>query len=341
VKKALCALMLLLFSFPVFSQTRADTLVYVLDILGGTAEEQAFFLENLKIEIPAAGYTITENILEADYALSCSIVEDDTGHSLLLSLVNAKEEREIVSTDLAYTEKEETYEMLPFVLWSMFSGAPLKQVVTEIEYVEVEKEVPVYIEVIREVEKKKPEPTDEWKNRWLFVNAKLGVSPRFYLSAAPGQPDAMNFTFEGGIEPEISIPFLFDSIAVQLGINFALDRMEYQRSPINPMMISYSTYILSIPILVKYVFNPGSLTSLGSYLGAYFPIPLLGVSTPPFLGLIAGLDFNYKTAGPGALVFDLRYSMDLGSSSVSDGSISYNRIFVTLSVGYKLGFISR
>ncbi|WP_411047953.1 hypothetical protein [Treponema primitia] len=330
-----------------FSQTRADTLVYIMNIPGGTPVEQRFFEENLKMEIPAAGYSITDDILEADYALSCSISDDEeeSGRVVLFSLFDAKDEREIVSTDLFYTKTEETYEMLPFVIWSMFASAPLKQVTREVEIVEVEveveKEVPVYIEVIREVEKpalpERIEPVDTWKYRWIFINARLGASFRYYRADSSDKPSASILTVDAGIEPEVH---LFDFLAVQLGINFALDKAEYQRSPANPTTIAYSTAILSVPLLVKYIFNPADRFTLGPYVGGYLSVPFMGTSRPPPVGVLAGLDLGAKM-GQGTLLFDLRYSMDLGTTDVFDYKITYNRMFITLSAGYKFGLFRR
>jgi hypothetical protein len=129
VKQALFAFLLVIVSAPSFSQTRVDTLVYVLDIEGGTAAERRFFKDNLRLEIPATGYALTDNILEADYALSCDIVDDEDGKGRLLvfSLLDAKREIELASTALLYRTLDEAHEMLPYIVWSVFSNAPLKQ----------------------------------------------------------------------------------------------------------------------------------------------------------------------------------------------------------------------
>jgi hypothetical protein len=320
VKQAFFAFLIIV-AVPSFSQTRQDTFVYIVDITDGTAEERRFFEDNLGMEISAAGYTLTGDILNADYALSCSIQDDEDGAGRLLacSLVDTKNERELVSTALGYDRVEETYEMLPYIIWSMFANASLKQQEPEKEIVEIEKEVPVYIEVVREVEKpvlpEQTEPSGDWKRRRVFLNLRAGLSSRYYRAAGDAAPIASTLTFDAGVESELH---LFDFLAVQLGLGFSLDQAEYRRSPS----------------------DPSPLTTLGPYLGPYATIPLLGTTTPPPLGLLGGLDLSVKT-GIGIILFDLRCAVDLGSTGVVDGALDYHRMFITLSAGYKFGFLRK
>jgi hypothetical protein len=340
VKRALFVFLLFLSSLAAFSQTRQDTLVYVLDIAGGTAGERSFFMDNLRLEIPAAGYALTTEILDADYALSCYLLDDKTGEGRLLmcSLLDAQTEKELVSTALLYHGVDEAYEMLPYVLWSLFANAPLKSPPPEEKMAEIEKEAPVSLELPREEEPADSgEPPDSWKYRWLFLNARAGLSSRYYLAASDTAPSASILTLDAGAESELH---LFKFLALQLGLNFALDRAEYRRSPANPSPMVYATSVLSAPLMVKYLFNPSPLTTLGPYLGAYASFPLLGAAKPPLLGLLAGLDLSVKT-GPGVLLFDLRYAADLGNTDVMDSVIDYYRMFLTLSAGYKFGIVRR
>jgi hypothetical protein len=339
VKQALFAFLLFLASVSLFPQTRPDTLVYVLAIDSGTEMERRFFADNLRIEIPSAGYTLTTDILKADYALSCFIMDDEEGKGRLLvcALLDARDEKELASAALLYQAVEEAYEMLPYMLWSLFANAPLKPPPPkiEVEIVEIEKEKPIYIELVREAEAS--EPPDEWKYRRVFLNARAGLSSRFYLPGSDTAPSASIFTFDGGVESEL---FFLNSLALQLGLGFSQDRAEYRRSLLNPTPVVYATSVLGIPLMVKYLFNPSPLTILGPYLGSYATIPLLGAAKPPPFGLLVGLDLALKTR-LGLMLFDFRYSVDLGSTDVVDGALAYHRMFITLSAGYKFGFLKR
>jgi hypothetical protein len=334
VKQVIFAFLLFLASAPAFPQTRPDTLVYILDIDGGSDGERRFFTDGLRLEIPVAGYTLTNDILEADYVLACHITDDEAGTGarlLLCALLDAKNEKELASTALLYYAVEEAYAMLPYIIWSVFANAPLKQQ-------EPEKEAPVYIEVIREVEKPAPlEPPGAWKNRRVFLNARAGLSSRYYFARSDTTLRASILTFDVGVESEI---LFFDSFAMQLGLNFAIDRAEYRLSPSNSSSIVYTTSVLSVPLMAKYVFNPSPLTTLGPYLGLYATFPLLGDARPPPFGFLGGLDLSINTK-LGLILFDLRCSADLGNTDVVDGGMAYYRMFLTFSAGYKFGFSRR
>jgi hypothetical protein len=340
VKRFPGILLLLLASAPAFSQARQNVFVYLLDINGGTAGERRFFSDNLRMEIPAAGYALTDDILEADYALSCSIRADGEGRGrlLLCSLVDAKNETEIASATLLYNATEETYGMLPYMVWTVFSNAPLKQGAPEREIAEIEGRVPAYLDARGTAGSPGGAgPPDAWKHRRVFLNLRAGLSSRYYLGGSDSAPTASILTFDGGLESELC---LFNVLALQLGLNFALDQAEYRRSPSNPTPMVCATSVMSVPLMVKYIFNPSPLTNLGPYLGAFWTSALLGAAKPPPFGLLAGLDLSAKT-GMGVLLFDLRYGVDLGRTDTVYSVISYHRMFVTLSGGYKFGFIKR
>jgi hypothetical protein len=314
--------MLVCSSVFVFPQYRKDTRVFIGEIPSGTDRERRFFGENLRMEISAMGYSITEDSRDADYTLSCSIRDDENGpgRAVSLTLFDVKAEREIITNGLTYvSEMEETYATLPYLLWSIFANAPLKPGSGNAE------------------NSGGAEPLDLWKYRWVFINPRIGPSFRYYRADSNDKPSVSIFTFDAGIEPELHF---FDFLALQTGINLALDKAEYQRSLANPATITYSTIILSVPLAVKYIFNPSKRFTLGLYLGTYTSIASLGASKPPPFGALAGLDLGVKT-GIGVLLLDLRFSADLGTAQVSDSPISYNRMFITLSAGYKFGLIKR
>ena len=340
MKRSLVILLLFLASPSAFSQARQNTSIYMMDIIGGTPGERRFFSDTLGMEIPAAGYAITTDILEADYALSCAITEAENGSGRLLecSLLDAKNETEIATTSLLYNTVEETYGMLPYMVWTVLSNAPLKQAEPGREIVEIEKRVPVYLDARgAALPREEAGPPDAWKDRRVFLNLRAGLSSRYYIGGSDSAPTASILTFDGGLESEWR---LFDFFALQLGLNFALDQAEYRRSPSTPAPMVYATSVLSVPRMAKYIFNPSALTSLGPYLGAYWTVPLLGSAYPPPLGLLAGLDLSVKT-GLGIVLFDLRYSVDLGLTDIADSDIFYHRMFITLSGGYKFGFSKR
>jgi hypothetical protein len=345
VKQALFVFLLFLASLPLSSQTRQDGLVYVMDINGGTAGDRLFFANSLRIKIPAAGYALTDDILKADYALGCYLADSQEGEERLLvcSLLDAKAEKEIFSTVLRYQGVEDAYAMLPDFIGALFSALPLKppETATATESAEITEETPASGGAAGETEETAPREDagqpDAWKSWRLFLNARVGLSSRYYLAVSDAAPGASAITCEAGVEPELR---LLDFLALQLGLDFSLDRAEYRRSPSNPVAIVYATSVLSVPFMVKYIFNPTPLTTLGPCLGLFVTVPLMGAARPPPFGLLGGLDLSVKTS-LGIILFDLRASVDLGRTDATDGFVAYHRVFVTLSAGYQFGLLRR
>jgi hypothetical protein len=359
VKQTICAFLLFFSAIPAFSQTRLDTFVYVRDVYSGPPEERRSIQQNLKTGVRALGFSVTESIREADYLLSCS-VKGDFLPLLVLALLNPGDV-ELASRDLVFTYPDQAYARFPEVLDYLFAGQPLRQrpaagvsaapgtmaaaarkpatgvnvqpgAAADQGPVSGEPETAAAIQPGESpVSSTGASSLDAWKHNWLFLNARLGVSNRYFLTKA-GEPAVLLFTGEAGIEPEFHFANFF---ALQFGLNYAMDWDPRNSSPLN------GTYILSVPFMAKFIFNTSTATTLGIYGGGYASFAILGQTTPPPLGILAGADLAIK-AGPGAVLFDVRFSADMGSTDAEDDNIeSYNRMFLTLSAGYKIGFVKR
>jgi hypothetical protein len=385
--------MLFFYAVLEFPQIKADTVVYVMEVFSGPTGERSAIQQNLKAEVRALGFSLTENIRDADYRINCSII----GSALplmVLSLLNPMEE-ELTTRDLVFTNPQEAYDRFPVALQALFDGQPLRQRPVsgtsgasgpaasvnqrpasgtsgasgtaaanqrpangasrasgtaaaasqrpangangEPETAADFQPDSPFAEGIQADGPLVFSAPDAWKRKWLFLNARLGVSNRYYLSETDSIPTVLTFTVDTGIEAEFHP---INPLALQFGLNYALDRAEYPRSStIRPTV--HSTFVLSIPFMVKYLFDTSAATTLGVYGGGYTSFVVLGTTTPPLLGVLVGIDLAVN-AGPGAVLFDLRYSADPESTDVDDKKIpSYKRMFLTFSVGYKIGFITR
>ncbi|GHV75498.1 hypothetical protein AGMMS49942_03190 [Spirochaetia bacterium] len=207
------------------------------------------------------------------------------------------------------------------------------------------KEPTVIREEVRIVEREKEEPTegvDTWKYHWLFLNARVGGSFRLYLSTEDSDiPNSSALAPDVGFEMEVHF---FNFLALQFGINYALDNPEYQGMTYEgfPLTVKYPTSLLSTPFMVKGIFNPSLRSTLGPYAGVYLNFPIIGPAKSPLLGVLGGLEFATKVGpGAGAIFFDMRYSQDIGSTEVTAGPFYYDRLFITLSIGYKYGLFKK
>jgi hypothetical protein len=326
----------------VFSQNRADTTLFIEPISGGSSADRAFFEDNLEMEISAAGYTIIDDIFDAIYSISASIAPEDDGFVLSITLSNVEESREIVTQELFYTRVEESYEVLPFLVWQMLANAPFlvndippppppRVYNTDTESTNNSGRMTPIVNLVNAV----PDD-DSWKNKWIYLGAKFGVSPRFYTAVGDGA-NAESITIELGVESSIQV---VDFLSVQMEANFSLDAADYQNLSSVPPDITYRTPVFTFPLLLKAVLKPGRSFLVEPYGGAYLNLPLTAEIQPPVGGWTAGFDFGVKT-GSGVIFFDFRYSTDFGSTKVNDRRVEFNRNIVSVTAGYKVGFLNR
>jgi hypothetical protein len=306
-----------------------------------------FFEENLKMEVSAAGYNVIDDRLDAIYAIGSSIAPEDDGNVLSITLSNVAESREMVTQELFFIQPEESYEVLPFLVWQMLANAPF--LVTEapppppavVSTASGAARIAPIVNLINAV------PDDDtWKNKRIYLGAKFGPSLHFYLEGSDSRNpvDIQNFTVEAGLEAAIRV---VDFLSVQAETVFSLDNVDCRNLAQVPAGKSadhmYNSAYLYFPLMVKAVLKPGRTFLLEPYGGAYLNVGLSGDIQLPVGGWLAGADFGFKV-GSGVLFFDLRYATDFLDSTVSGdygGLVEFRRHTATVSAGYKIGFLNR
>ncbi|MFP3042642.1 hypothetical protein LQZ19_12570 [Treponema primitia] len=351
MKKLMCLTILLSSAILAYSQNRADTTLYIEPISGGSASDRSFFDENLKMEVNAAGYALIDDLLDAIYSISGAIAPEDDGYVLSITLSNVEESREMVTQELFYVKVEESYEILPFLVWQMLANAPFlvteappppppRAYNTDTESSNNSGRMAPIVNLVNAV----PDD-DSWKNKWIYLGAKFGVSPRFYTSSGE-DVNAETITFEVGVDMGIQV---LDFLVVQLEADFGMDNADYQKLKYptigevtkDPDDITYKTSILSFPLLIKGVLKPGRSFLVEPYGGAYLNLPFGTETASPVGGWLAGIDFGVKVGGNGYIFFDFRYANDLGNTKVKDKRVEYNRNIVSVTAGYRVGFLNR
>jgi hypothetical protein len=360
MKKTCMAMAILLSSsLAVYSQNRADTTLFIDPISGGSPSDRTFFEENLKMEASAAGYNVIDDLFDAIYSIGGSITPEDDGNVLSLTLSNVAESREMVTQELFYIQVEESYEVLPFLVWQMMANAPFlvaetpppppppPTVIAATDAnananANANRMTPI-VNLINAV------PDDDtWKNKWIYLGAKFGPSLHFYM-AGPNSfnkdIDIQSFTAETGLEASVQV---VDFLTVQLEVNFSMDNADY-RDLMVPYVSEtvnhvYKAAYLSMPLLLKLVLKPGRIFLLEPYGGAYLNIDFgVGDMQLPVGGWLAGAAIGFKV-GSGVLFFDLRYATDFLDATVTgdySGLVEVRRHTATVSAGYKIGFLNR
>jgi hypothetical protein len=308
----------------VVAQTRLDTTIKIAPVSGGDPSDQVFFYDNLAMEVMAKGYTIVENITEADYTLQGTLNDyyddwdDETYKVLGMALIDESDGHEVVNQEIVFAgDPTETYSILPTAVFSIFANIPLTKLTA----------VP---------------DTELWRNKWIYISGNLGISPRFYLNE---DAFSFNFTFQGGLEAELQ--FLY-WMALEAGFDLSIDNAAYLKEYGSTELINFRTPILAIQAALKFPLKPGKTFMIEPYFGAAYNMPMSSETTPSNFSVMAGLDYGVK-AGEGCLFLGFSYGIDLEktildplrTSMFNNPITDYRRMYLSLTLGYKYGFINR
>jgi hypothetical protein len=197
-------------------------------------------------------------------------------------------------------------------------------------------------------------------NKWLYLGVRAGPSLRFYtpsgdtpFTGGDSQAAAMDAAFQARFQA-------FSFLSIQGELVFTWDNASvwnYRRQggTIDRYTRDYAGFSLQFPLTVRLNWYPGKFR-VSPFFGASYLLPLGKITetnsldddtqswlwrvSPPF-GVLGGLSGALKL-GPGMIVADLRYAVDLGEPEPRDGGIpAYRRRTVSLTVGYELGFFTK
>ncbi|MDR3336054.1 MAG: hypothetical protein LBT16_02515 [Treponema sp.] len=247
---------------------------------------------------------------------------------------------QFVSVSTAYTERRQVLDAIPHLVWQITSVFPANT-----------RDIPM------------PEDEDyRWKHKWLYLGLLTGGSARFFQLKEDGQfrnDPAIGWSFDVGARLEFQFisywwPKNYFSVSILTGATFDNDGVNYVdvNSPptiagsfLNRVNIPLKAQTISIPLGVKFNLKPKNI-ALGLYAQAYYILPInvyeKNKENPFSLGWRAGFEGGTHL-GPGVLFVDIAVSSDLtGSFFDYNGTPQeYKRTWVTLSVGYTFGLITK
>jgi hypothetical protein len=182
--------------------------------------------------------------------------------------------------------------------------------------------------------------TQAWQSRRLYLGLRAGISPRFY-NFEFDLPKDLGFTWEAAFQVEFQfLRFPWGQRNVFLGVQgeviFTMDK--FNLPDVEGNQSDKACLSIMTPLLLKVNYKPGPFT-LSLYGGMYYLAYLSSSaenSTPWGYGL--GFKFGVKAGKRGTVFFDLRYSSDLGLTSIESSlPVSYRRYIPTLALGYEVG----
>jgi hypothetical protein len=252
---------------------------------------------------------------------------------------------QFVSVSTVYTERREVLDAIPHLVWQITSVFPANT-----------RDIPM------------PEDEDyRWKHKWLYLGLLTGGSARFFQLKEGGEfrkEPAIGWSFDVGLRLEFQAfsyywPKNYFSVSVLTGATFDNDSVNYvdvvpppdSGTFTNRVNIPLEAKSISIPLGIKINLKPKNI-SLGLYGQAYYILPLDYILPMEgnkrnnenlfSLGWRAGFEGGVHL-GPGVLFLDVSFSSDLTSSffDYNGGDQEYKRSWVTLSVGYTFGLITK
>jgi len=104
----------------------------------------------------------------------------------------------------------------------------------------------------------------------------------------------------------------------------------------------YQDLLLEIPFTIRFVIKPGNDLMIEPYTGIFGNISLYKKTNPSAFSWLVGCQIGIDM-GPGMLVIDPRFAMDFYESSIPESSLSsgYRRYLLQFGLGYKFGFFKK
>jgi hypothetical protein len=297
--------------------------------------------QSLGVNIPTDMPPVRELVPGVRYALTGGVYPGtyETERYLQLWLWDMRTSTMIYTDDLVYEDRIVGLESLPGLVEWLFSH-------------------------ITETAEEEPEPVPEpaRTDKRLSLGARSGVSQRWYTGPDENGPGAQALVYEGGIFGAVFLNSLF---SLQLEANFSFDNLVYRGitdiaagtgKPYAPVYAKerHTTYSLAVPLVFKANLRT-RLFRFAPFAGIYAFVPLGKAdyamkatgetgSYPWSAALPLGYVLGLETAtrcGPGLLLFDIRYSGDLGGIAIENAAeTSYKRGALSITLGYALGFIT-
>jgi len=305
MKKVLFFVLHLFVFISLHAQNITDVRIYVPAVTGeGRFGDSNYFYQQITYEVVSLQHSIVRSQSVSNYTLKGFITPEPVYGSMnyvfFLELINSKTNDVIAQQNFVYyTLDVSVVRLISSIVGNMLSGIPN-----------------VFA-------------SEDIRDKYIFIDGKILWVPRLYSS----QNDSI-FWMNIGLEFSFEYHFL-KFMAINTGIHFTQDWIIVSNS--NDQIEEYRDLILDIPVIMKFIFKPGSFM-LEPYYGISINASLMRITQPSLLSWLIGFQFGVK-AGPGLIVFDPRFTCDIFNSSYD--TLIYNRYTIQIGAGYKVGFLPR
>jgi len=324
LKKTAVLFLLTLASFSLFAQNFRELKIYVPPIDGeGVQGDNAYFYGRLSYEVAFQKHSLVRALRGSDFTIKGSIITLEKMLSVVGVNSNSYYDARIRSNDSLVFNVEllnsATGEVIgdQYVIYNRIDSS-VERYVSTIVY-NLLSGIPD-IEII-----------EDWRDRWVFLEATALWAPRIYR----GKYDSVNWA-NFGLRLAVDVQFL-NFLALDAGISFIQDRVV-----VSATEGEFRDLILEIPIALKAVIKPrNNYLMIEPYGGISINSSLMEFTKPSTLSWFAGTQLGIK-AGPGMLVIDPRFTMDFSKSYINNANkVQYQRYMLQIGLGYKIGFFRK
>jgi hypothetical protein len=186
---------------------------------------------------------------------------------------------------------------------------------------------------------------DDWKNKWLYLGARSGISTNFYKlnTNIDVKPEA-----SANIDAALQMLFCFTgNFALQTEAVILQDKVTAKNQNIS---VTVNAVSLMIPVFARLTYTANNFLA-AIFGGAYFTAPLgqmtvtrnsssksYGYDNPA--GLLFGTELGLKL-GQGVIFGDMRLGGDMDFVKADNaGQYQRSRLF-SISIGYRIGFFNK
>ena len=354
--KARCILLALFIaaSALAFAQSRGDVRIFLPLITAEDPAQADFFRKNFTMEITAAGYTVSENIQEADYSLRIAVRRnmtifadgtsepappDDFQYMLQLNLMRNSDTAQLVSLSFGFNELEEMYNHNLSLIYQVMANVPLGTGDGKT--------------LVKYMVGKGDDRDDWWRNKWLYVRVSADY-PISYYQIKPDELYDGSFLFEGDTENPDRYSRIANQTVAMPGATIGLEVqfLYWMSVEANFEMRLWDTagfaFIPGIGVQLKFPLKPSDYFMIEPYAAIATDTENRAISFSRH-SIGGGVQCGVKGGGSGIIFFDARYMHPLGEMTTHNAddrftqpeSLHWNRYVIALSVGYKTGFANR
>jgi hypothetical protein len=341
-KKALCALIILFSS--VSGLYAANSKGITLNIQGsGSNELVEGFKYALKIEATAAGYDVTDNLIEAKYIIKFTVSFDQAQQKskFNVSLVKVADSSEIVAMEYLFTDEEEMLLYSQLVFFMLMANLPEDEAGTAVV-------------------------DDTWRNKWLYARVSADYSVMLLAlkksNKMVGGSGAYNSIEVEDFDNPTAIVPLDNKVVPTPGISLGAEVQFLNFMSAEPGVQvlyenaakGYSTLNMLFSMQIKFPIKHFSGFVAEPYLAAFYPMRIKMEKeiffNYPMLLYGGGVQVAVKMDKNSALFFEAGYTMCFEDTYLNNQlaplapypkKIQYDYSSVCFKMGYKYGFFNR